>query len=268
MRIGRRLALGLLAAAFTATVCSARERPELLILVGQSNALGFSLDPARLPPDAAATDPRVQIWQAGRFVTLTPGANTGAPGQPATWGPEVGFVRAWKAAHPEGALYVVKHARGSIPLAVDPVGADWAPASGELYAKATAAVTAARTQLRAQGIENPKTTIVWGQGESDSVEPARAAAYRQNLEALIEAMRRDWQAADARFVIVKIPDWGHRAAEVRAAQAAVAAADDRVVAVEGHGLPMQDDGLHISADGQLQLGAAIARAAESGDANH
>jgi hypothetical protein len=232
-----------------------------VVLAGQSNAVGYNLDVAELPADLAAPDPRVRIWDGGRFAPMTPGVNTGTPRQPTTWGPEVGFARAWRAAHPDGTLYLVKYARGSTPLAQGP-GRDWSPASsGELYAEATQAVTAAKAALARQGMEPEVTTILWVQGEADAADPAAAAAYRTNLEAFLRTIRRDWSQAGTPVVLARIPRFGGQADAIRAAQAAVDEADPRTVAVDAAGLPMQADGLHIDAEGQIRLGEALARAA-------
>lgn len=230
---------------------------DLVVLAGQSNAVGYGLTAADLPPGAGARDPEVLIWQGDRFVPLRPGANTGTPRQPGTWGPEVGFARAWRAAQPGRRLYLVKHARGSTSLAMGP-GPDWSPGSGELFAEATQQVEAARAALAAQGLQPRLAGVLWLQGEADAADPAMAGDYRRNLERLIRAIRQRWSAKDAVVVLAKIPDWGGLADEVRAAQAAVDAADALTVSVDAEGLPMQPDGLHIAAEGQLRLGEAMA----------
>lgn len=232
---------------------------DLVVLAGQSNALGYGLTAADLPADLVEATARsdVLIWQGDRFAPLTPGTNTGSPRQPRTWGPEVGFARAWREAHPGRRLYLVKHARGSTPLA-PAAGPDWSPASGELFAEATAKVEAAKAALVAQGLTPRLTGVLWLQGEADAGDPATAQAYSGNLTGLIRAMRLDLSAPQAVVVVAKIPDWGGSAREVRAAQAAVDAADTLTVSVDAQGLPMQGDGLHIAAGGQLRLGEAMA----------
>lgn len=232
---------------------------DVVVLAGQSNAVGYGLTAADLPPGAGAPDPEVLIWQDDRFAPLKAGTNTGTPRQPGTWGPEVGFARAWRAAHPGRRLYLVKYARGSTSLAQGP-GRDWSPATGELFAEASAEVEQAKTALAAQGLQPRLVGVLWLQGEADAADPAMAAAYGRNLTDLIATVRRRWAAEDAVVVLAKIPDWGGQAQEVRAAQAAVDAADALTVSVDAQGLPMQPDGLHIAADGQLRLGEAMALA--------
>lgn len=240
--------------------CSPRPAADLVIVAGQSNALGYGLSGGDLPA-GVAPDPEVRIWDGARFAVMEPGRNTGSPNFPASCGPETGFARAWRKAHPDRPLYVVKYARGSTPLAASP-GRDWAPASGELFQEVAAAAAAATAALRAQGLRPRVAAVVWMQGEADAADPARAAAYRANLTALLAAIRERWAKADTPVVVGRIPDFGAQAAQVRAAQAQVDAADPLTVTADAEGLPMQPDGLHIAAAGQLRLGEAMAAALE------
>jgi hypothetical protein len=233
----------------------ATDDADLVVLAGQSNAVGYGLTTADLP--AGPPDSDVLIWQGDRFAPLRPGTNTGSLRQPSTWGPEVGFARAWREAHPGRRLYLVKHARGSTPLA-PAAGPDWSAGSGELFAEATTKVEAAKAALAAQDLKPRLVGVLWIQGEADAGDAAMAGAYRANLTRLIKAMRLGWSAPGAVVVVAKIPDWGGRADEVRAAQAQVDEADTLTVSVDAQGLPMQDDGLHLAAEGQLRLGKAMA----------
>lgn len=257
------LAGAALAAALTILACACSKPPaQVVVLAGQSNAVGYGLQAADLPAGLAAADPRVRIWDGQRFAPMAPGRNTGTPRQPSTWGPEVGFAQAWRAAHPDATLHLVKYARGSTALAAGP-GRDWSPgSSGELYAEASQAVRAAKAALAREGLEPQVAAILWVQGEADAGDPRAAGAYGRNLTEFLRAVRRDWAQAATPVVLAKIPRWGGQADAVRAAQDAVDAADPRTVAVDAAGLPMQPDGLHIAAAGQLQLGHALARAAE------
>lgn len=232
---------------------------DLVVLAGQSNAVGYRLTRADLPTASAAPFRDVLIWQDGDFAPLTPGTNTGTPRQPGAWGPEVGFAQAWRAAHPGRRLYLVKHARGSTTLAEAP-GPDWAPGSGELFAETTAKVEAARASLASRGFSPRVVGVLWVQGEADATSPAWTAAYGRNLAALIKSMRLAWSAPGAVVVLAKIPDWGGHAKAVRAAQAEVDSGDALTVSVDAQGLPMQADGLHLSAQGQLRLGERLAAA--------
>jgi hypothetical protein len=239
------------------------ERPagpaDLVVVAGQSNALGFRLSGEDLPPDLRQGDPQVRIWTGQRFETLRPGRNTGSPNNPAAWGPEVGFARAWRAAHPDRTLYVVKLARGSTRLAGGP-GPDWAPGSGELFADTESEVRKARRRLTDAGLTPRVRAILWMQGESDAVQPQAAAAYRANLAAAVAQMRARWGEADTPVLIGRIAPGWPQAAQVRAAQAAVDAADPLTASVDTAAYPLLPDGAHYAAAGQLRLGAELYRA--------
>jgi hypothetical protein len=226
---------------------------ELVVVAGQSNALGFLLSGRDLPPGAYRPDPRVRIWTDRGFETMTPGANTGSPNNPQCWGPEVGYAHAWLAAHRIGTLHIVKYARGSTALA-EGAGCDWSPESGELFAKTTADVQAARRVMPARA---PVSAIVWMQGEQDAASEATARAYGRNLARALPRMRAEWADPATPVLFGRIGlNWPF-AALVRAAQAQVDAADPLAASVETSEYPLLPDGLHYAAAGQLRLGADL-----------
>lgn len=231
----------------------------VVILAGQSNALGFGLRPGDLPPAARAPDPRVMIWDGDSFVPLQPGVNTGSPGAPHAWGPEVEFARRWRTDHPDGVLYIVKHARGSTSLAADAARPDWSPATRELYTETQAEIAEARAALDAEGGGSRVAAILWVQGEQDAVEPAKAAAYRANLVNLFKGMRRDWAGGriPILFSQVKAESGFEYGETVRAAQHAVDQADDFAAMVPTDAVALQPDRIHFSGAGQIRLGGAF-----------
>lgn len=236
------------------------EPAAIVVVAGQSNALGYGLTAADLPPSLATPDPDVRIWDGARFQPMAAGRNTGFGPQPGAWGPEAGFARAWRAAHPDAPLHVVKFARGSTPLAASP-GRDWSPGTQELFAAATTEIEEAKAALAVNGGPARVVAILWVQGEADAVDPAKAAAYGPNLAGLIQAIRRDW-SSEAPIVVGQTGPGLPYAKAVRAGQAAVASPEGRVAVVDTGPLPRQADGLHIAADGQARLGAAMAEAAQ------
>jgi len=250
--------LVMVAALAVLSACGRNPAADIVMVAGQSNALGY-LTAADVPEAFRTADPQVLIWRDGAFQPLQPGRNTGSPNRPDAWGPEASFARAWRAARPDRPLYVVKLARGSTSLA-PAEGPDWSPSSGELFAQAGAELEAAKAALRAQGLSPRLAAVVWVQGESDAVHPVMASAYRTNLTSFIQALRQGWSAADTPVAMARIGRIGSHADQVRAAQAAVDKADPLTVSVDAEGLPMQPDGLHISAEGQLRLGEALAAA--------
>jgi hypothetical protein len=235
---------------------------ELLIVAGQSNALGFRLDAADLPAGLRRPDPRVKIWDGRAFVTLRPGVNTGAPNNPRSWGPETAFAHAWLRDHPGRTLFVVKLARGSTPLAASP-GLDWAPASGELFSQTETEVRKARAWLARRGAVPAATAILWMQGESDAARADAAAAYGRNLAAALPQMRARWGDPGSRIALGRIGLGWPYAGTVRAAQAQVDAADPLAVAVDTAAYPLLPDSQHYAAAGQLRLGVDLYAALEN-----
>lgn len=241
------------------TVMQAAVLSLLVILAGQSNALGFQVSPAELPPEARTVDPMVQIWTPHGFEPMRPGVNTGGPHTPLAWGPEVAFARDWRRDHPKERLFILKAARGSTPLAPTRGQADWSPASkGKLF-DATASM--AQTAAAQAGVR--AALVLWMQGEDDAKDPGRAQAYGANLAALFCGMRTRWGEADTRIVFGRIGQAPPYAAAVRAAQAAAAAGGDEVM-VDTDDLPRQKDGLHLNGAGEIGLGDAFYRAVASG----
>lgn len=221
------------------------------MVAGQSNALGYTLGPADLPPHLRAPPKDVWIWQPARsaFAPLKPGANTGSPNNPGAWGPEAQFAWRWREASC-APLYIVKHARGETGLAADPAQKDWSPASrGELWDAATAELAAARKAAPAAAV----VAVLWMQGETDAAAPAKAAAYQANLAAFTREVGARWGGQT--IAIAQIDRRGGAWNQVRAAQAKVAAAD--IAVIDTDPFPRQPDGVHLTAKAQVQLGDAF-----------
>lgn len=232
-----------------------------MIVAGQSNALGYTLGAADLPPHLRSPIPDVWIWSAAktRFEPLRPGSNTGSRNSPGAWGPEAQFAWRWRAASPCGPLYIVKHARGETGLASDPAAKDWSPTSaGELFEATAKEVFAAKASLVGQGLHVRTRTILWMQGETDAGSVAKANAYETNLATFIVQARARWQAADAMFQIGQIGrlEPGYPGNEnVRQAQARIAGQSPNVTITDTAPFPRQSsDHVHMTADAQVRLG--------------
>lgn len=251
--------IALLALAACGEARTGRGDSALIVLAGQSNALGFGLNSRDLPATVHAHDPHVMIWNGASFAVLQPGVNTGSPKAPFAWGPEVEFARRWRADHPHGTLYIVKHARGSTALAADATRPDWAPASHELFAETQAEVAEAKAALHAEGVPATVSAILWMQGEQDAVEPGKAPAYGVNLVNLFARMRRDWAAPRTPIIFGQVNGQsGFEVGEiVRDAQHGVDLADPHATMAPTDALPLQADRVHLSAAGQIGLGAAF-----------
>ena len=234
--------------------------PALVVVAGQSNALGYTLSRADLPRRLRGPMPAVWIWEASkeRFSPMTPGENTGSPNNPHAWGPEAQFAWRWRASSC-APLYIVKYARGETGLTPDEARLDWSPGSaGELFDAASSQISAAKAALADKGLAPRLQALLWMQGETDASDKAKAAAYELNLKSFITQVRARW--GDARTIVhigqidrlgQGYPGWP----QVRRAQARVAAADSHATLVDTDPFPRQSaDGLHLTAAAQVRLG--------------
>lgn len=239
-------------------------QPIMVVVAGQSNALGYTLSATDLPPHLAVPAGGAMIWDQERraFANLRPGTNTGSPNQPRNWGAEAQFAYRWHAEHPCARLYIVKYARGETGLAPDPARPDWSVRSpGELWDKATAEINAAKAALATRGLRPPLAAVLWMQGETDGETPAKAAAYEVNLKAFVDGVRTRWGDERTLVHIAQIdrpvpakPGWE----TVRKAQAAVVASTPGAALIDTDPFERQpSDGTHLTAQGQVRLGDAF-----------
>lgn len=227
----------------------------LILLAGQSNALGFgNTDPAPYIPTA-----RVQIWtdtdgdgMGDAFNYMLPGHNTGTASQPHAWGPEVGFAQAWLEANPDGVLWLGKVAKGSTGLAEDAGALDWSPGSaGELFDQAAFVSWQMRSNLGVGHLDG----VAWMQGETDAYDPAKAAGYAVNLRDFVAEAREEWAVTE--FALGRISHTPTHSEAVRVAQWLVDQEDDHVASFKTIGYGMQADGLHYDASAHLAIGRGM-----------
>lgn len=234
--------------------------PSLIVVAGQSNALGYTLGPADLPPHLQAPIAKVEVWNpvSRAFAPLQPGVNTGSPNNPGAWGPEAQLAFRWSRDHPCGDLHVVKYARGETGLTSTPKDRDWSPSShDDVWDQATSELDAAKAALKAQGLSLQVSAVFWMQGESDTQDAGNAAAYRQNLTDFIMRIRARWGDEQTRIYVGQIdrPPGTKGWDKVRQAQAAVAASVPGVHLIDTDPFPRQPaDKVHLTASGQVQLG--------------
>lgn len=266
---------------------------DLVIVAGQSNAVGFDAYASELPPDPADRD--VMFWwrvgdpppdeydvtSGGKWThlqpqpkgtpmeTITAEAKTNPPRQYGNFkkpeggfGPEMGFARELRAR--EGRpLAIVKTAFSGTALMQD-WNPDDAGAAGACYRALIAETKAAMTAARAQGVTLRLRAFVWVQGESDATRTA-APEYAKNLFHLLTRLRQDLAAprlialvgVNARFGNGKNPDLP----VIVAQQRALAAMDplSRYVDTEGaETLPPSHT--HFTAKGTLEIGHRFATA--------
>lgn len=239
------------------------EPETFVICAGQSNALGFQLDQSVLPVHLQSPIANALIWDTPNAVwqTLRPGYNTGTASNPQCWGPESEFSYQWTLAHPGKKLYVVKSVKGSTPLALDPVGQDWNPASvGDLFDTCTNTVVAAKSNLANASVDYRVTNILWMQGEQDASVANYAPLYQTNFTNFIANARTRWGDGDntsVTFGRIHLGTGFAYGSNVRAAQANVAATVSGVYMVDTDSYTMQGDNLHFSAADQVSLGGSM-----------
>jgi hypothetical protein len=235
---------------------------QLFALAGQSNMVGFAPLPADQPPLPRAVvfgndyrwrearepvdDPRDQVDLVSR--DISPDLGTG---------PGVAFARTVLEAKPEAAIGLVPCARGATSIR------EWGRALGDdtLYGSCLKRLGAAAPMGRVAG-------ILFFQGESDAVDPARAKSapssedYATRFTTLVEDLRRDLGRPRLPVVFAQIgstttpnayPNWG----KVQEQQAAVHL--PCVAMIETKDLPLQDN-VHYTTTSYQEIGRRFARA--------
>lgn len=264
---------------------------ELVIVAGQSNAVGFDAFATELPPDPA--DQAVMFWwrvgdpppdehdvSSGRAwthlqpqpkgtpkVTVTAEERAKSPRQygnfkqPAGgFGPEMGFAREWRArdARP---LAIIKVAFSGTDAA-----RDWNPdltgEGGACYRALREEATAAIAAARVRGVTLRLRALVWVQGESDA-NRNDAPAYAANLERMLARLRADLEAPAMVALLGVNTRFGNgRNAfmpEIMAQQRALAARDPRCRYVDTAGAEtLAPSHTHFTTQGTLEIGRRFA----------
>lgn len=247
---------------------------KLLLLIGQSNALGQGTDPANLSGSYASYSDEYTLVSIAQQLqcNIDDGVTACAYEQPSSavkprinsqgeFGPEIGIARSIPnivshAAH--GYVHIVKCATGASDLAND-----WDPdaVTGRvLYSRMKNFI-----EDPAQAWANSYEVVgaVWIQGEADAAVLAEANAYEANLTAFIARIRSDFNNATMPFAVARLNDEANMTYKttVQAAEDAVAAADANVVTItptpglSGDSVHYDDNGY---ADlGKIDLGPAI-----------
>lgn len=193
---------------------SADEARDLVLVAGQSNAVGFNAKPSELPADAADRD--ILFWwrcgdpppderdsnSAGKWAHLQaqslgdptpprPGRQFGNFAQAdGGFGPEIGFGRTlYKKEHKPLAIVKVAYSGTSV--------SSWNPAdpgaAGACYRALVSETKAAIAAAKAQGITLRLRALVWVQGESDA-SAGGVPTYEKKLGDMIAALRKDLEA--------------------------------------------------------------------------
>lgn len=207
----------ILVAAFGASAASANEPVDLLIVAGQSNAVGYDAKPGDSPEDES--DQKILFWwrcgdpppdnhdstsgskwthlQAqppGDPILPRQGRQYGNFAQPeGGFGPEIGLARTIYAKERKK-LAVVKVAFSGTSL-----GGDWnhddAGEAGSCYRSLVDETRTAIATAKETGLTINVRALVWVQGESDA-KPEAARKYAGALESMIAALRNDLDAPD------------------------------------------------------------------------
>ncbi len=198
-----------------AEAAPAPKQADLLIVAGQSNAVGFDAKPGEMPNDEA--DQQIMFWwkcgdpppdehdstSGGKWTHLQaqPLGNPKKPRQGRQYGnfaqpeggfgPEIGFARTLYAQEKKP-LAVVKAAFSGTGLRRDWDHTDKGD-GGACYRALIAEVRAAVSAAEKNGIELHPRGFAWVQGESDA-NAIDSVRYAGNMTAMISALRRDLNA--------------------------------------------------------------------------
>jgi len=274
----------LMAVAFSAT-CRAEEKVvDLIIVAGQSNAVGFHTRASELPEDPR--DQSVKFWWRGgdppadahdssfdqEWVTLQaqPKGNP-KPKQPGNFGydeggfgPEMGLARTLLDEQPDRPVAIVKVAYNATGVSA------WLPERKRLYKTLLGETKHAIEKAKAQGITLRPRALVWCQGESDSNRLANTENYRKHLEKMLAALRKDLDTPQLIVLLGFNTKFGLKnAAKAKgpsenvlktvAAQKAIAASSDYVEYVDDWGCQVVNVA-HFGSKGTLELGKRYAEA--------
>lgn len=228
-----------------------------VIIAGDSNPLGY----LNTGPAPYAVTVRVQIWTdtnadgiGDAWCFMNPGVNTGTLNNPTAWGSEVQLANAWLASGDAGFLWIVKGTetvKGGATLADH-----FDPDTGAMFASTTHAAEAARLNLAGTPHAFEQYDAAFpGLGENDATDPAKAAAYFDNLVAFNAAARSAWRVT--KLVEYRITEGAGAPADnlaVRQAQWQADQLDPDLVTFKTIGFAMLEDKVHYARDGQLALG--------------
>ena len=263
------------------------ETRDLILVAGQSNAVGFDAYASELPADDSDKD--VMFWwrvgdpppdehdvtSGGKWTHLQPQPK-GAPKEKNNGARQYGnFAKAEGGFGPEIGLARELNAKEGKPLAIikaafsgTAVAQDWNPddpgIGGSCYRALVETVKSAVTAAKAQKIELKFRALVWVQGESDAT-PAYAPLYTKNLAHLITRLRSDLAAPELIALIGVNTRFGNgknpNMPLVIASQKAIDAQDPLAVYVDTEGAEtLPPSHTHFTAKGTLEIGRRYAKA--------
>jgi hypothetical protein len=274
---------------------AAAER-DLILVAGQSNAVGYDAYAGELPADP--NDKAILFWwrcgdpppdhadsSSGRKWTHLQAQPRGKPiprdaKQPAErafglnrqygnfaraeggFGPEIGLARELRT-HEKRPLAIVKAAFSGTGMRTD-----WNPTDagdgGACYRALVEETKLAMAAAKRDSITLKIRALVWVQGESDS-NPTDAPNYEKALSTMLASLRKDLDAPDLIALIAVNTQFGNGqnpfVAKVIDAQKAIAAKDRRCAYVDTQGAEtLPPSHTHFTAAGTLEIGRRFAKA--------
>jgi len=262
-------------------ICQARV-VDLIIVAGQSNAVGFHTRASELPEDPR--DKNVMFWWRGgdapanahdssfnqEWVPLQaqPKGNPGRRGagnfgyDEGGFGPEMGFARKLLDEQPNRPLAIVKVAYNATGIG------RWQP-GGNLYSTMLAETNLAIEKAKAMGITLRPRALLWCQGETDANRNPDTEAYRNALETMISTLRKDLDAPELIALLGFNTNFGKRwtkrtrprgdVLKIRQAQIQIAESSPYAVWVDDWGCQTVNQA-HFGSEGTLELGKRYAKA--------
>lgn len=275
----------LLAATFVCGSSSAAETRDLILIAGQSNAVGYDATPAQLPVDAG--DKEVLFWwrcgdpppdkhdSVGQGWTTLQAQPLGTP-MPKTdgvprqfgnfshaeggFGPEFGVARTLYAKQKKP-LAVLKAAFSGTGMRTDWNHAD-AGAGGACYRALVEEAKNGIAKAAEKGISLRLRALVWVQGESDA-NAKDAPVYAENLGAMITQLRKDLGAPELTALVGVNTNFGSGKnafmPEIVTQQKALATKLARCAYVDTSGVTYAN-GAHFDTAGTLEIGKRFAEA--------
>ena len=245
-----------------------------IVLAGQSNAVGVG-DARKINLAPYKTDGKVKcFWKIGsggfdRWRYASDGweeLSSQRYKKMNRFGPEITLGKELldKTGEPWA---IIKIAYGGAALA-DLGPNSWAPARSVpcLYSDFLGALDTAVASWRQQHEEDLEiAAFFWFQGEGDTVSPAPAQAYAQNLSAFIDRVRRDLQNPDLPVIVADIriqkPEQRAQSArKVNEAIAAVVQSGHKMAHISTADLEQMPDGVHFTGKSLLEIGRRMADA--------
>ncbi|MEI6422213.1 MAG: sialate O-acetylesterase [Lentisphaerota bacterium] len=259
---------------------------ELIIVAGQSNAVGFDANPGELPADEVDVNIRFW-WRCGdpppdehdstcngkwTYLQAQPRGNPLPYENNRQWG---NFGQAEGGFGPEISLGRTLFKREGKPLAI--VKAAWSGTGmkcdwnttgegGECYRGLIAEVKSAMSAAKAEGFALQPSAFVWVQGESDA-NPGDAANYTEALSMMLNSLRKELDTRQLPAFIGINTRFGANPGEpdnpmvlkIIEAQKELAAKDPFCVYVNTSGAGLANNA-HFDAAGTLEIGRRYAEA--------